>query len=61
MKFEVGQDAADKWAWMIVDSQGRLVASDDDYWTAELAVEAALAQMKRRKGEPIRATLRKVA
>ena len=60
MKFEIGQDALGRWAWMIVDEDGRLVASDDDYWSADLAVEEALGQMKRRKGEPIRATLRKV-
>lgn len=60
MKFEVGQDARGRWAWMILDAAGRLVSSDDDYYTADLAVEAALAQMKRRKGEPIRPTLRQV-
>lgn len=50
MKIEVGQDALGRWAWMIVDGRGRVISSDDDYWTADLAMEEALAQLKRRAG-----------
>jgi hypothetical protein len=49
MKVEVGQDSLDRWAWMIRDSAGRLVASDDNYGEAALAMEEALNQLERRK------------
>jgi hypothetical protein len=59
MKIEVGQDAQGKWAWMIRDDHGRVISSDDDYWSADLAMEEALGQLKRRqKGEPARGQLR---
>lgn len=60
MKIEVGQDALGRWAWMIRDDQGRVISSDDDYWSADLAMEEALGQLKRRqKGEPARGPLRR--
>lgn len=49
MKIEVGQDGLDRWAWMIRDRAGRLVASDDNYVEASLAMEDALNQLERRK------------
>ncbi|MEJ7831371.1 MAG: hypothetical protein WKF79_00515 [Nocardioides sp.] len=42
MKAEVGQDAAGRWAWMVRDDDGLVVASGDDLPGAWLAEEAAL-------------------
>lgn len=42
MKIEIGQDALRRWAWMVRDEEGRLVASGDDYYDPTLAMEAAL-------------------
>jgi hypothetical protein len=49
MKITVGQDALDRWAWMIHDKAGRLVASDDGYPDGSQAMEEALNQIDRRK------------
>lgn len=34
-----------RWAWMIRDERGRVMASDDDYYEASLAMEAATNQL----------------
>lgn len=46
MKIEVGQDALGRWAWMIRDQHGRVLASDDDYHEAALAVEDAARHLR---------------
>ncbi len=46
MNIEVGQDALGRWAWMIRDAEGRVLASDDDYHEAALAMEAAARQLR---------------
>jgi hypothetical protein len=61
VKIEVGQDALGRWAWMLVEDKGRVLSSDDDYWTADLAMEEALGQLKRRtEGKMARGPLRQV-
>jgi hypothetical protein len=58
VRIEVGQDALGLWAWMIVDERGRLVASDDQYRVAALAMADATNHLEiherscRRKLEP---------
>lgn len=49
MKIEVGQDALGRWAWMIHDRHGRVIASDDDYHEAALAMEDALNHLELRE------------
>lgn len=39
---EIGQDALGRWAWLLRDKTGRVIASDDDYYEAQLALEAAI-------------------
>lgn len=46
MRIEVGQDALGRWAWMIIGADGRVIASDDDYREAALAMEAAAGQLR---------------
>lgn len=46
MNIEVGQDGLGRWAWMIRDERGRVLASDDDYYEAALAMEAATEQLQ---------------
>lgn len=43
---EIGQDALGRWAWMIRDEAGSVIASADDYYEAQLAMEAALARRR---------------
>lgn len=45
MRIAIGQDAIGRWAWMIHDGHGRLLASGDDYYVASLALEAAMDKM----------------
>jgi hypothetical protein len=55
MRIEVGQDALGRWAWIIWGTDGKCLASDDDYREAVLAMEDAaqhlrlLEQSERRK------------
>ncbi len=48
MRFEIGQDAFGQWAWMLFDSDGVLLASDDRYKEAAIAMEDALNAMELR-------------
>lgn len=47
MIVELGQDATGRWAWMIRDQAGRVLASHDDYPNAESALAVALARARR--------------
>lgn len=38
---EIGQDAMGRWAFLIRDESGKVVASDDDFDTAEQALTFA--------------------
>lgn len=65
MEIKLGQDARGRWAWMLFGIDGRLLASDDDYREAALAMEDANEHMKlhersyKRKHNGV--TLRRVA
>lgn len=47
MKFEIGRDALGRWAWMLLDDAGTLLASEDDYREAQFAMRDALASLHR--------------
>lgn len=51
MKVEVGQDATGRWAWLIRESDGVIIDSDDDYPTAERALEFGLYRARKREGK----------
>jgi hypothetical protein len=36
-----GQDATGRWAWMLLDDDGKYVASQDDYYSADAALTDA--------------------
>lgn len=42
MKIEAGQDALGRWAWIMRDTDGTMVASNDGYADAATAIESAL-------------------
>lgn len=51
---KIGQDAFGLWAWMLFAMDGRLVASGDDYLTAEGALSFAMVSwlLAKERGEP---------
>jgi hypothetical protein len=61
VRIEIGQDALGRWAWMLFDDRNRLIASDDDYREAALAMEAALDQVEREERAAARAAQRVAA
>lgn len=42
MRIEIGQDARGRWAWMVFDDGGKLIASEDCYEQAAPAMKDAL-------------------
>jgi len=48
---EMGQDGLGRWAWMIRDESGRVIASDDDYYDAAACLEEALYALKNPGGK----------
>lgn len=44
---ELGQDATGRWAYMIRDGKGNVIASDDDFESAEQALTFANHKLRR--------------